>query len=1163
MHGPRFTQIRASAGSGKTFALTRRFLELLRASRAFLPPAACGAEDADGFAWPEIMAVTFTNKASTEMKERVVASLKGRALGLEALPARPWTPEQAGIFLERILRHYHLLNVRTIDSLLSRLVQMFSLDLGLPPDFEAVFDEEELFGPLYDALLAMARDPARPEAALLEQAVDALVRLDHVKGFWLQDRLRTRLKSVFGFLLRTPCEPISDAAELATLLAGYHADLARSSGALAQALEEQGITPTVHFRKFLEHCRQASPEDQPKSDSRQATYPSLASCVLKAGHGLLSPALEQAYDDFKTQFSSYCTMWAALNGAGRLAPFLLLANRLLNRLSAQERELGLVLAAAWPMLVDRLLNRDGGVPEAFCRLGVSLRHLLLDEFQDTSRDQWRAVLPLAEECLSRGGSLLYVGDVKQAIYGWRGGEARLFEEVAEEASLTAMCALEQEELAYNWRSWRQVVEFNNDLFGLLESQDHAQAVAETLLPSSAPEEIKALLADDLRHSFANCRQLVPDKHRATMGLVRVRTVAAGSSDELEEETRELLSALLEELHQRGRSWDELAILVRSNTQAGLVAGWLLEDGVPVVTENSLELAGHPLIRQLVALLAFLDYPLDGLAFWELVQGEELFLGACGLDRQDLADWLTGQDAATVAWRFRRDFPELWDAWLKPFLFRAGLMSPYDLVTRALDIFGILRRRPEDEPFAQRFLEVLHRAEERGYRSLSTFLDHWRRKGDQERLPMPEHVDAVRVMTIHKAKGLEYPVAIVPFHHWTAGPDLALEVVGHGEAEPGLLVPVRKELGPIYWQRQCQNLLEQMNLLYVAWTRASQELHAFVPPPGLKRSAMAGALDLLLDLAGRGQDEAVLERGQAPRLERRVSEPNDFPGPTFFLQSAPERRECRESPKHPEEAGNPASSPAGSSGGAPESMTGPARQGDTERQDSGTTAPVSSASVESLVRWLPRLKVYRNFSLDTRYGFTESERGNVFHAALEHLANLGPDSGDPASAGLVSSTAMDAAVAEALSLYPLPRELSEQAAADLRQGLEWFASLPQARPWLHHGRPEAGLLAADGRVLRMDLFVEFERELHVIDFKTGQPAPEHRTQVMRYMRLAARADGRPVRGYLVYLDGREVREIIPGAPDLPDLPGGPGGPGLSGGPDLSDEPGAPAKGGAPS
>ncbi|MDY7001370.1 MAG: UvrD-helicase domain-containing protein, partial [Thermodesulfobacteriota bacterium] len=143
-------QVKASAGSGKTFELTKRFLTLLSKSLEQTPSNACGLGSAQGYTWPEIMAVTFTNKAAAEMKERVVSALKSRALGLEGGPAKDWTPENANARLENILLRFDQLNIRTIDSLLHLLMRVFALEIGPAPDFEAVFQVGEVFEPLYD-----------------------------------------------------------------------------------------------------------------------------------------------------------------------------------------------------------------------------------------------------------------------------------------------------------------------------------------------------------------------------------------------------------------------------------------------------------------------------------------------------------------------------------------------------------------------------------------------------------------------------------------------------------------------------------------------------------------------------------------------------------------------------------------------------------------------------------------------------------------------------------------------------------------------------------------------------------------------------------------------------------------------------------------------------
>ena len=143
-------QLQASAGSGKTYSLTRRFLTLMLASSR--APAACGADLGEGYGPESILAITFTNKAATEMKERVIGTLKTLALG-QPDPELGGREHEAAAWLERVLRHLHLLNIRTIDSLLHLMARLFALELGLPPDFEASLDEEEVFEALFDRVL--------------------------------------------------------------------------------------------------------------------------------------------------------------------------------------------------------------------------------------------------------------------------------------------------------------------------------------------------------------------------------------------------------------------------------------------------------------------------------------------------------------------------------------------------------------------------------------------------------------------------------------------------------------------------------------------------------------------------------------------------------------------------------------------------------------------------------------------------------------------------------------------------------------------------------------------------------------------------------------------------------------------------------------------------
>ncbi|MFQ8888086.1 MAG: UvrD-helicase domain-containing protein [Bilophila wadsworthia] len=268
-----------------------------------------------------------------------------------------------------------------------------------------------------------------------------------------------------------------------------------------------------------------------------------------------------------------------------------------------------------------MLSGDYGVPEVFCRLGTSLTHILVDEFQDTSREQWEAIHPLVLEALSRGGSLTWVGDVKQAIYGWRGGDATLFDEVRSDAELCAVAPEPRVDiLPTNWRSCRAIVETNNTLFRQLSETATAKAVLSAMLPKDTPSALLATILEEgaqlLKKALPVPEQKVaPDKAE---GFLRLQRVYGDKSEDLDEEVRERLLGCVQEVVSR-RPWGDVTVLVRSNGKAAQVAGWLMEEGIPVVTDNSFLLAEHPLVEQLTALLTFLDSPRNDLAFWTFLR----------------------------------------------------------------------------------------------------------------------------------------------------------------------------------------------------------------------------------------------------------------------------------------------------------------------------------------------------------------------------------------------------------------------------------------------------------------------------------------------------------------------------------------------------------------
>ena len=1036
-----FEKITASAGSGKTYTLIQRFLELLAASgqegeltlrdlagrererpeTTFFdldPQVPHRTRDQEVYdkaprahAWSEILAATFTNAAASEMKERLIRELKTYALGdrahtasadanantaddasaspADAAAATPanapapalFTPHQALARLETMLRRFGSLNIRTIDSLLTMLVRLSALDLGLPPDFQPLFGDGlpaqfELF---FDEQQELARAGDTELRDLLLGCCRAVLRDEERNGFMAPaDLAPATLRLITHIWQEGEFKHLATDAALVGAIRALRREVHESTLALQTCLEQDELTCNKLFTNFLSKLAQWSEEpgnpepaapnptgpnptgpdpdnpepaaSEPGSEESGSSFildsappesvytgrAELAGCLNKKS----APPSEQAEIAFSLWQLAYAhavTELAKLREARRIMPYARLAAHLAAPFRDWLAEQGLIPAELLDGYARDILSRDLGPSEAYCRFGARLGHLLMDEFQDTSREQWRAIAPLAAECLAQGGSLVYVGDVKQAIYGWRGGDAALFEEIAGDPELSAMAGPAQATvLPANWRSLGRVVELNNTIFGALGQNEVARDTARALLGRDCPGSIVAETAQDFKNTFADAAQILPlaraaDKERGHVRLMRLGGQNEDDScdpegaenltfyaeaalpyyndtdssalisyaeaalisydaldppdppdpdgaadlsgyaelgDNLKVVYTRLRELLLKDILLRRRPGD-VAILTRGNDSARTLARWLTAWGVPTLTENSLLLPEHPLIRQIIAFLKFMDNPLDDPALFEFLCSPDIFLPAAGLDAAQLHTWLLGLSGRGehLLTAVRRDFPEAWNRLAAPFYQQSGLMSAYDLTCEMLAHFRVWERRPEDAVFLRRFLELLHGAEEKNMQSLPEFLDWWSAPGNAEKLPVAESLDAVRIMTMHKAKGLEFPVVIAPFNNFgikvstdfkraaLRGLDISSEPVaappGHAPAPdpsapaprpapPGhahaatageVLLKDRKAFGEAYFRNLACQAREALHLIYVAWTRAAEELYAFLPPEG--------------------------------------------------------------------------------------------------------------------------------------------------------------------------------------------------------------------------------------------------------------------------------------------------------------------------------------------
>lgn len=1055
-------QIKASAGSGKTYELTASFLAALDYCEPDSDSAApCASVNRKrGIALSELLAITFTNAAASEMRQRIIQRLKEAALGLAA----DMDSRSAERWLHFILRDMRSLNIRTIDSLLHLIVRSAALELGLNPEFEPEFSTSDLFLPVLERYVDQAS--ADPESRrLLLNAFSAALDYGKIKGFTKGSHLRDRLAGVLEGVLLGKFSDISSREAIQNKFELIQSSVIAPAIKFLDLANKFDVPLHKHARSAFEKYAAGNPE---KASPTFATKDSAQDAMTGKNKPFL-PELELAYQTLKTSVQTYQECGESLRNGAELLPFIELAKRLVGFFSQTEPvRLPAVLV---PSLAAKVIQSENGVPDALCHLGTRLTHFLVDEFQDTSTDQWEVLRSFAEEGLSRGGSLTWVGDVKQSIYGWRGGESQLFDSVKADPGLTAIAPSPAIEiLDTNWRSKRVIVNHTNALFSQLADPAFSQEMLKLLVPKSTPakllDEMSIRLAQTYNSSevLQNCAAV----NHSDEGYVQAVEVMGDKSETVKDEILSRICHLLnDDIHNR-HDWSDILVLCRGNESCRQTAEALIRAGIPVITENSLLLSERSLIVQAQAFLEFLANPRDNLAFWKIISGHAFLEhpAISGLSVQQFVDWATGKDLRQqiLYQEFAKDFQQIWKALLEPFVRDGILLAPYDLTREWFSWLDLENRYPEEKVFLARFLEVLHVAENRGLTSVSDFLEYWRGKGQEEKAPLPQNMDAVRIMTIHKAKGLQAPIVIIPGINFNIAPSsksVVLETAGL--RVPGALNSSAS--GELHYQEYARQAMEAINLLYVAFTRAEDELYFYIPRySSSNKKNLLPLIDALIEKAG------------------------------FKLNYAKGTPICgKRCPTEEKDAAKVGSQLAELKRGA-------------VRKTSETWHPMD---------WLPRLKVFRAHPATSR--LTANERGVFIHFCLERLTFHGSPEKD-------AENAFQHGLRHSGIAVPADSELRKE----LLKALCWFASLKEAPYWLKKGWPEHTLVDDSGKIMRADLIVPENDGLLIVDYKTGQEYPEHVRQLQDYIACIEKTGqfGGNIRGLIVYLDLQAFKRIYP-------------------------------------
>ncbi len=811
--------IKASAGSGKTYQLALNYISLLgnRVNLSVLR---------------SIVAMTFTNKAAAEMKYRIIKFLKeisfGTPEGHKLTETTGVTQENAQKWLDLILRNYDDFRVQTIDSFVFALMKAISWEIRRRPDVEPEFNISRLIQKSFDRLLLNLDNPNNRLSEIFEKALRCFLDIEQARGFNPEKHFKRRLEELFESIEKTDSKPVSIREDLSKSLEKLEKDM---NDIATKIINICGASLTANAYKAL---------SERKLDSAFFKKNHISE-LLKKNHKCSESIeeLNQLYLELKDKAQEYLLLLSL----ARLAPYTDLLSVLreeMDRLCARD---GIVMPGQWLKLITEHLSLDH-IPLVYLTMGERLRHFLIDEFQDTSRIQWEVLYPLIQNAISEGGSLFYVGDPKQSIYIWRSAEPGIFREV-----LDSFRAYQPEVkvLDTNWRSGEKIVRSNNLIFSSLSDHSFVESLISDYFKDLGGNPVIQECAKEIANNFQDVVQNVPSGKSGTdEGYVELLPIPGSNTEERNEEIKKLIVEKIRCMSQNGLTFSDITVLVRTNREARIVFSWLWAEDIPAVTEHSLRIEKSPTVRALLNFMRFVNDPKDEISFVGFLKSD-VAIESCEELKSLGNDWIfkaktEGNESESLVTCFARRYREIYEYLFTRFLRTAGYETAYDIAREAIRYFKVRERFPEETSFVLRFLELINSMESSMGRfvSLSEFLSLWEEEGAEERLGIPEGVGAkllgatdeesnagaVRIMTIHGAKGLEFPAVIIPFTDWTLHSPPVV-VLSDGRLAR-VSKPYPEEVTEKVVKERINTLTEAFNLFYVALTRARNHLVVMIP-----------------------------------------------------------------------------------------------------------------------------------------------------------------------------------------------------------------------------------------------------------------------------------------------------------------------------------------------
>ena len=845
------TVYKASAGSGKTFKLAQQYLLMVLKNPS---------------RYRNILAVTFTNKATAEMKNRIIRELyilsQGKksehATELKALlnMTDPDIKKQASHAMNLILHDYSRFSVSTIDHFFQRVIRTFAREIGLQAGYNLEMDQSEILGYVVDELLLAASDDAQLRKWLVEFAHS---RITEGKSW----DFRNEILSLAGELSTEQVKDLSielvDAIRNRDILTNYVKSLNKIVSSFestlkdygvkaVQIVENAGLTPkdfkyngnAVNWFYYLKEKRKNKFEpgkntlkalDDPGNWPKPKLEKDKEQLITGLATENLMPILQDAVDFYENNSKRY---FSALEVKKNIYVLGILVD-IQKRMDAYCKEKNLFLISDAADLLRKIIG-DNDAPFVYEKTGSIYQHFMIDEFQDTSRFQWDNFKPLIQNSLSENGRNVLVGDIKQSIYRWRNSDWKILAEEVERGFSGNSAGMEY--LDANFRSTKNIVAYNNTIFSF------APEVLQNQFNSNMDGlDVENLWTTKLKEAYSDVKQKLPFQKDG--GYVRSEGIIweKGGYDEAKEKIKEKLIDDIEMLQDKGYNLSEIAVLVRKNNEGQEIANAILEYKnskqaragyqYDVVSNDSLYIRNAKSVKLLLALFRFFIDPDDQVNNAFIKELYHRTILQKDINENNIHRLLVNGT--------KEDFENFMPAEFIDNLDQLKRTPIYELVERLVHIFKI-NAITQEVPYLNAFQNIILDFSRHNASDLSTFINWWDSKGHTKKLQLPEDYNAIRIITIHKAKGLEFKAVLLPFTNWELdNPSFGIRknfiwVEPQDEQLKELrAVPVNYKsslsstiFAEEYYSELFHNYVDNLNLIYVAFTRAEEVLINYFP-----------------------------------------------------------------------------------------------------------------------------------------------------------------------------------------------------------------------------------------------------------------------------------------------------------------------------------------------